>query len=254
MAESTIFCDFDGPIVDVSERYYATYCSALTQVKDSCNGVQASRLRYLSKSRFWTFKQNRLPDHQIAHWSGLEGPNIDHFLAEVSRIVNHQSLLHYDRLQPRARDGLDILRQCSIRVVLVTLRSPDQVIEFLRRHQLEWAIADLFGMDSAEVAYRNQANHKIERLQAAMAVQHRHGYNLRDAWMIGDTEADIMAGQTLNMDTVAVTCGIRSRSYLQTFQPTQLIPDLWSAAQRLQQRITLGHTATAPGHGDPTID
>ena len=50
--------------------------------------------------------------------------------------------------------------QCGIRVVLVTLRPPQQVIEFLQRHDLEWAIADLFGMDLIESAYKNQANHK----------------------------------------------------------------------------------------------
>lgn len=248
MAESTIFCDFDGPIVDVSERYYATYRNALARVSATThNDSGESRLRYLSKSQFWTFKQNRIPDRQIAHWSGLEGEVIDHFLAEVNRIVNHQSLLHLDRLQPMVREGLHVLHQCGVRVVLVTLRSPHQVIHFLQQHQLEGAIADLFGIDSAEVAYRNPANHKIERLRTAISAQHRHGYNLNDTWMIGDTEADIMAGQTLNIETVAVTCGIRSSSYLQTFQPTYLIPDLWSAAQRLQQRMTLGQKSYKSG-------
>mgnify|MGYP006270876585 CR=1 FL=1 len=240
MAQKTIFCDFDGPIVDVSERYYATYRSALDHVgAPPRSEAQANRLRYLSKSQFWTFKQNRIPDRQIAHWSGLEGDGIDRFLAEVTRIVNHQSLLHYDRLQPKARDGLEILQQCDIRVVLVTLRPPHQVIEFLRQHHLEWAIADLFGMGSIESAYRNQASHKIELLRSAVTVQQRQEYDIRETWMIGDTEADIMAGQTLAMETVAVTCGIRSDSYLQTFRPTYMIPDLWTAAQRLQQRRTL---------------
>jgi len=238
MAPSTIFCDFDGPIVDVSERYYATYRQALTQVGAAATNP-GTDLRWLSKSQFWTFKQNRIPDRQIAHWSGLEGVAIDQFLAAVSRIVNHNSLLHYDRLQPKAWEGLSILGQCGIRVVLVTLRPPQQVIEFLQRHDLEWAIADLFGMDLIESAYKNQANHKIERLQAAIAGQQRHGYNLSHTWMIGDTEADIMAGQTLGVETIAVTCGIRSGNYLQSFRPTALIPDLWTAAQRLQQRVTL---------------
>jgi phosphoglycolate phosphatase len=242
MAHSTIFCDFDGPIVDVSERYYATYCTALSEVwRASSERAGKNRRQYLSKTQFWTFKQNRIPDRQIAHWSGLEGQNIDRFLAEVSRIVNHASLLHYDQLQPRTRNSLELLHQCGIRVVLVTLRPPQQVIQFLRHHDLEWAIADLFGMGSAASAYQNQTNHKVERLQAAMAAQQRQGYDLRRTWMIGDTEADIMAGQTLGLETVAVTCGIRSDSYLQSFRPTHIIPDLWAAAQRLQQYVTLRH-------------
>lgn len=241
MSAFTVFCDFDGPIADVSERYYATYRQGLAWVQTLAQ-AQADdvTVRYLSKAQFWTFKQNRVPDRQIAHWSGLEGKYIDGFLSQVSRIVNHGKLLDYDGVQPQARDGLDILRQCGVRVVLVTLRPPDQVLRFLDQHDLCWAISDLYGMPEVEAAYTNQASHKVDRLQAAIAAQQRQGYDLSQAWMIGDTEADIMAGQALGIDTVAVTCGIRSSSYLQGFRPTYLMPTLWTACQRLQQQTTLG--------------
>lgn len=241
MSTITLFCDFDGPIADVSERYYATYRQGLDWVQTLAQ-AQGDRLsiRYLSKAQFWTFKQNRVPDRQIAHWSGLEGKQIDNFLAQVSRIVNHASLLDYDQVQTQAREGLDILRQCKVRVVLVTLRPPNQILRFLDQHDLCWAISDLYGMPEVEAAYKNQASHKIDRLQAAIATQQRQGYDLSQAWMIGDTEADIMAGQTLGIDTVAVTCGIRSSAYLQGFRPTHLVSDLWAACQMLQRRTTLG--------------
>jgi len=241
MSAITVFCDFDGPIADVSERYYATYCQGLDWAKTAAQ-AQGNDLavRYLSKAQFWTFKQNRVPDRQIAHWSGLEGQQIDGFLNQVSRIVNHGSLLDYDQVQPQAREGLDILRQCGVRVVLVTLRPPNQVLRFLDQHDLCWAITDLYGMPEAEAAYKNQASHKIDRLQTAIAAQQRQGHDLSQSWMIGDTEADIMAGQTLGIDTVAVTCGIRSSSYLQGFRPTHLMANLWTACQNLQQQTTLG--------------
>ncbi|MGB3136939.1 MAG: HAD hydrolase-like protein [Nodosilinea sp.] len=237
MSSITIFCDFDGPIADVSERYYATYRQGLewVQAQAQSRGAETS-VRYLSKSQFWTFKQNRVPDRQIAHWSGLEAAQIDAFLGQVSRIVNHAALLDRDQVQPQARSGLELLRQCGARVVLVTLRPPNQVAQFLDQHDLHWAISDLYGMPELDAAYTNQASHKVERLQAAIAAQQRHGYDLRHAWMIGDTEADIMAGQSLGIDTVALTCGIRSSSYLQSFRPTHLLPDLWTACQRIQQR------------------
>lgn len=240
MTQPTIFCDFDGPIADVSERYYATYCQGLDRVQRAFTASGSPvAIRYLSKSQFWTFKQNRIPDRQIAHWSGLEGGQIDDFLEQVNRIVNHASLLDYDRLQPKAYEGLTMFQQCGVRVVLVTLRPPEQVMQFLAKHKLEWAVSDLYGTTNRQAAYANQATHKIERLQTAIAVQQRQGYDLRRTWMIGDTEADIMAGQALGIDTVALTCGIRSSSYLQTFRPTQILPDLWTAAQRLQQQVTL---------------
>ncbi|MBE9157527.1 HAD family hydrolase [Nodosilinea sp. LEGE 06152] len=237
MSAITIFCDFDGPIADVSERYYATYRQGLAWIQAAAK-VQGEPLtvRYLSKSQFWTFKQNRVPDRQIAHWSGLNGSQIDAFLAQVSRIVNQAALLDHDQVQPQARAGLDILRQSGVRVVLVTLRPPDQVLEFLAQHDLAWAISDLYGMPQVEAAYNNQASHKIDLLRTAIATQTRQGYDLSQAWMIGDTEADIMAGQTLGIDTVAVTCGIRSSSYLQSFRPTHLLPDLWTTCQKIQQR------------------
>lgn len=240
MSAITIFCDFDGPIADVSERYYATYRQGLAwvQTQAQLQNEQVS-IRYLPKSQFWTFKQNRVPDRQIAHWSGLEGGYIDAFLAQVNRIVNNAALLNHDQVQPQARVGLELLHQCGVRVVLVTLRPPDQVMQFLDQHDLRWAVSDLYGMPRVDAAYKNQASHKIERLGAAIATQQRQGYDLRHSWMIGDTEADIMAGQTLGIDTVAVTCGIRSSSYLQSFRPTHLLPDLWTACQKIQQRAIL---------------
>ena len=237
MTQSTLFCDFDGPIVDVSERYYQTYRCGLAQMQATGGDLS---IRHLSKAQFWTFKQNRVPDRQIAHWSGLEGDHIDTFLDRVSALVNHPSLLVHDQLQARAYAGLSMLHQSGVRVVIVTLRPPDQVMAFLARHGLEHTISDLYGMPTDQAAYRNQTHHKIERLQAAVAAQTRQGYDLSHPWMIGDTEADIMAGQALGLDTVAVTCGIRSQSYLQSFRPTHLMPDLWTAAQCLQQQVLLG--------------
>ncbi|QQE64676.1 hypothetical protein GFS31_13570 [Leptolyngbya sp. BL0902] len=241
MTHSTIFCDFDGPIADVSERYYLTYRQGLDHLQaiTIATGDELP-IRHLSKAQFWTFKQNRVPDRQIAHWSGLEGSQIDTFLDLVSGLVNHPSLLRHDQLQANAYAGLSMLQQCGVRVVLVTLRPPDQVMQFLAHHGLENTISDLYGMSATQAAYQNQVHHKLERLQTAIAAQQRQGYALTATLMIGDTEADILAGQALGMDTVAVTCGIRSQSYLQSLRPTHLVPDLWTAAQCLQQQATLG--------------
>jgi phosphoglycolate phosphatase len=51
--------------------------------------------------------------------------------------------------------------------------------------------------------------------------------------MIGDTEADILAGQALAIPTIAVTCGIRSRRYVERLQPTCILSDLVSAVQHV---------------------
>lgn len=241
MAQRPLFCDFDGPIVDVSERYYATYKLGLEALSRHYQTLgRPIAIRYLSKSQFWTFKKNRVPDRQIAHWSGLDSPQIDQFLAQVKQQVNHPDLLHQDRLQPKVHEALDIFNQCGIRLVIVTLRPPAQVMQFLRQHHLEGAISELFGMIDQDAAYANQANHKIERLKQAIQAQQQQGYDPRRTWMVGDTEADIMAGQASGLDTVALTCGIRSDNYLKTFRPTYLMTDLWSVSQKIQQSLLMG--------------
>lgn len=231
-AIQTLFCDFDGPIADVADRYYATYCIGLKRLQTiyAQQGTEIP-IQQLSQAQFWTFKQHRVPDRQIALWSGLEDGQIDCFLEQVRQVVNRADLLHCDRLQPRVRQALKLLRCHGVRVVIVTLRPPSQVHQFLRQHHLDWAVDGVFGNQETQAAYANQATHKIELLQAAIAHQQVQGYQLDNAWMIGDTEADILAGQAAGLPTVALTCGIRSRRYLRGLRPTHLLPDLSSAAQ-----------------------
>jgi phosphoglycolate phosphatase-like HAD superfamily hydrolase len=54
--------------------------------------------------------------------------------------------------------------------------------------------------------------------------------------MVGDTEADLIAGQTLSIPTIALTCGIRSHFYLKQFHPTCIQSDLLAAAHYLLEK------------------
>ena len=44
--------------------------------------------------------------------------------------------------------------------------------------------------------------------------------------IIGDTEADVLAGKRLSLVTIAVASGIRSRQYLQALEPDYLIDSI----------------------------
>jgi phosphoglycolate phosphatase-like HAD superfamily hydrolase len=54
--------------------------------------------------------------------------------------------------------------------------------------------------------------------------------------MIGDTEADLLAGQAISIPTIALTCGIRSHYYLNQFKPTRIHDDLLAAAHYLLEK------------------
>lgn len=233
-ARLTIFCDFDGPIVDVSDRYYHTYQLGLAEVKAvyQQRGVTLP-LSCLSKQQFWQMKQERTPDVEIALRSGLRHEQIDQFLSCVKQIVNQPHLLHQDRLQPKVQWALRLLHRQGVRLVLVTLRQQQQVSRMLRHYGLESLFSQVWGASDDHAAYLNQAEHKTSLLKRAIA----DGSPEAAAWMIGDTEADVLAGQATGIPTIALTCGIRSRAYLQKFRPTQIHADLPSAVCDLTRSL-----------------
>lgn len=237
----TVFCDFDGPIVDVSNRYYSTYKMGLAEVRAAyhAQGMSVS-LHVLSKAQFWQMKQERTPDPEIAMRSGLRDKQIDLFLERVQQIVNQPELLHQDQLQSGVKWALALLQAQGVRLVLVTLRRQSQALQMLHRYGLAHLFSQIRGADDDHAAYLNQAEHKKQLLTQAMTDAYSglpgtYSRTQSTAWMIGDTEADILAGQALGIPTIALTCGIRSQTYLQRFTPTQIHADLLSAAHYLAQ-------------------
>jgi phosphoglycolate phosphatase len=230
----TVFCDFDGPIMDVSDRYYHTYRMAIAHVQASVSPVQgATSIRFLSKAQFWDLKQNRAPDREIAMRSGLRRSHMDIFVQHIHTIVNQPSLLSHDKFQAGAGWALRQLRAQGIRLVLVTLRQQDQVLKILHEAGLHTLFSDVWGSHDDMAAYNNQANHKEVLLRHALDAARRTSPFALQACMIGDTEADILAGQAVGVPTVALTCGVRSQRYLESYAPTRIHTDLVAATQEI---------------------
>ncbi|MFK8182643.1 MAG: HAD family hydrolase [Phormidesmis sp.] len=240
-AEQVVFCDFDGPIVDVSERYYQTYRQGLLSVDEYATGRlgRSLNLRPLSKAQFWKMKQNRVADLEIAIRSGLPADLFEPFMQQVQRIVNHPSLLNWDCLQPTALSALRYFKARGVRVVLVTLRHPRQVQAFLEENSLVPLVAEVHGALDVNAAHANRVEQKRELLAEAIAQQQARGYNVQKSWMVGDTEADVLAGQTMGLDTAALSCGVRSEGYLRQLQPSKIYKCLMSAARDLMESTVL---------------
>ncbi len=232
---ATVFCDFDGPIVDVSARYYSTYRLALANLQKYFGSSEITSLTPLSQEEFWQMKRNRMPDIEIAGKSGLPPEAIDSFLGQVSEIVNHADLLYQDKIQPGVSWALSLLSSKGAQLILVTLRDRDQAQGILAEAGLLHLFTGIFGTTAqAEAAYVNSIELKTRLLRSAAAAH--WPLEIRDqqpAWMIGDTEADIWAGRNLGINTLALTCGIRSREYLQQQSPSFILDDLVSASSYL---------------------
>jgi phosphoglycolate phosphatase-like HAD superfamily hydrolase len=270
---TTLFCDFDGPIVDVSDRYHRTYRLGLAHTRRHYRQKgETLPLSPLSKSQFWHLKQNRVPDGEIALRSGLQDEQIDYFRTQVEQWVNHPSLLRCDRLQPGVPWALSLFQQQGIRLLIVTLRTEEQVRDLLQRYHLQDHFAAIYGTDREDFAYANYAEVKTALLQKALAeqiateqiateqiateeivIEHpltehllteqpaadRLGSAISGVLpsvcaMVGDTEADIWAAQAVGIPAIALTCGIRSEAYLQRLAPDHLESDLLLFAHRLR--------------------
>ena len=234
-AQQVVFCDFDGPIVDVSERYYRTYRRGLTEIalvyrQESCRELAITPL---SKQDFWRHKQARMPDLTIALHSGVPEDWFERYMHQIENLVNHTSLLRWDRIQPTAKAALTRLRQANIRLILVTLRHPRQVNAFLKAKGLDCLIDGVYGASSNVAAYRNRVEQKRELLREAITQQISQGHCTQHSWMIGDTEAENLAAQAAGLSSAALSCGVRSRDYLQTLEPTEIYDELLTAVQNV---------------------
>ena len=228
--ELTIFCDFDGPIVDVSDRYYSTYKLGLMRTI-SYYKEQAKKLspKQLSKAQFWQMKQDRIDDVEITKISGLQGQQIDFFLEQVQKIVNHPMLLEQDKIQPGVNWALGMLHLKGVQLVLVTLRSTSQVENILEKQNIKHLFSGIYGRKDCESAYQNKAALKTELLKKAST----DFGDRTSAYTIGDTEADILAAKKLGIPAIALTCGIRSYKYLKQFQPDYFYANLLSSVRHL---------------------
>ncbi|MFM7579639.1 MAG: HAD family hydrolase, partial [Microcystaceae cyanobacterium] len=78
-----LITDFDGPIMDVSERYYQVYQYCLAAVQDP-----EQRVTLLSKAQFWQMKRAQVPEIEIGLQSGLRDRQAKTF-AHLRKITVH---------------------------------------------------------------------------------------------------------------------------------------------------------------------
>lgn len=231
-SQLTIFCDLDGPLIDVSQRYYKTYQLALSETQASVQAQgETLALTPLSHAQFWSMKQSKRPDIEIAYLSGLSGSHIDFFMQQVQAIVNQPLLLQEDRLQPGVHQALEHLLNQGAQLAVVTLRCQDQVDQVLQQHHLTRYFRLIRGTNDTQAAYKNYAVCKQSLIQDSINAMGLT--NHQQIWMIGDTEADVLAAQAMKIKTVALTCGMRNYAFLHSLQPNSIQRTLASAANYL---------------------
>jgi phosphoglycolate phosphatase-like HAD superfamily hydrolase len=196
-----IFFDLDGPILDVSRKYYQVY-------KDIVLELGGNPLDF---STYWERKRKKLPDSETLDLSGLSQAKLEDFLVTRKHRIETPSYWQFDRVW---KELLLFTTTSTLRgqVCLVTFRN-DRVA--LMEELSSFGILDWF---EEVITMPGDAASGDRSSVKADAVYQRYGEVERGVF-IGDTETDIRAGKKLGLTTVAVTYGIRTSNYLQKEKP-----------------------------------
>lgn len=220
-----LITDFDGPIMDVSERYYQVYQFCLEQTRHRNRSV-----RCLSKSEFWQLKRARVPERQIGILSGLDADRAVEFAKLRGRTVHTAPYLHHDTPIPGAVEALDRIKQEGIDLVVMTLRRTRELDEALDRCNLGWLFAAnrryCLGNDYTKTGdVRDKPMLMTQALKELPPVTH--------TWMVGDTEADLVAAKTHGIKSIGVLSGIRDRERLEAYAPDRIVKNLADAVESI---------------------
>lgn len=198
-----IFLDLDGTLLDTSPRHYKLY-------KDILDGKGLTNELTLQKEKFWHMKRIGKKTRDILPKS-LPDESIVCFEEEWLQKIEKKSYLQYDILFPETKGILAYLNK-EFDLVLVTLRN--------NKENLYWELFNL-GLNSyfkSIISGKSPKKNLVEN------------YLIKNKWercfIVGDTEEDIKTGLELDIPTISVSCGIRSREFLEQFNPDFCIDHL----------------------------
>lgn len=220
-----IITDFDGPIMDVSERYYRVYQLCLEQTRFPDQPV-----KQMSKKEFWDLKRARVPEQQIALNSGLNEEQAIAFAKLRKQTVHSMSYLPFDQINPLAIPTLEKVQQAGVDIFVMTMRRVRELDEAFNRYGLSKYFPEdrRYCLPDDYVKTRD-VDDKPLLMQKAIAELPP----VSDSWMIGDTEADIISAKKVNIKVIGVLSGIRDRAQLERYEPDVILNNISEAVDLL---------------------
>lgn len=222
-----LITDFDGPIIDVSERYYRVYQFCLEKMRRPNQAV-----RELEKKEFWQLKRSRIPEKQIALDSGLDEVQAQEFASLRRKTVHTEPYFEYDTLAPGAVEALLKIQQAGIDLAVMTMRRVKELDYAFKKHDLARFFPEnrCYCLSNDYVKTRDIDDKPLLMERALIELP-----PVADTWMVGDTEADIIAAKTHGVKVMAVECGIRDRTQLELHNPDLIVADLSAAVDLVLQ-------------------
>jgi phosphoglycolate phosphatase len=203
-----LFFDLDGPLLDVSHRYVALHHELLGEHGRA--GMEAVR--------YWAYKRATRPEEEILAELGAEDIAAV-YMPRRFALIESPAFLRYDRCWPWTSSCLAHLARHA-RLVMVTARSDRAAL----LHQLEEF--DLYRHFHEILSQGGGIRVDLRKAMLIDEYLQRHQVLRQGHWMIGDTEADVLAGKLVGLQTAAVLSGIRDEAHLTKARPDFLLPDI----------------------------
>jgi phosphoglycolate phosphatase-like HAD superfamily hydrolase len=217
-----IITDFDGPILDVSERYYRVYEFCLEKIQHP-----NQPLTKLSKEEFWRMKRACIPESKIGMKSGLDQAQGQEFAQLRRKTIHTQPYLVYDQLAPGVSEALEKVHQNpNLDLVVLTMRRVWQLYSAFNSYNLERFFPNdrCYCLENDYVKTRD-IDDKTRLMERAIAELPPAS----DIWMVGDTEADMIAAKNHGIKAIGVLSGIRDRAHLSRYEPEAIVNNLSEA-------------------------
>jgi phosphoglycolate phosphatase-like HAD superfamily hydrolase len=223
-----IITDFDGPIMDLADRYYHVYQLCLAQVREPNQSI-----RILTKAEFWTYKRAKISEQQVGIESGLTAAQAEIFKQIRDQTAHQLKYLALDRVIPGAIPALEQIQSSEVELIVMTLRRTCELNVAFDQYGLD----RFFPIDRRYCLadnYQKQGDIKDKtQLMAQALIDLKPDLN---TWMIGDTETDIIAAQTHGINVVGVLSGIRDLDRLEQYQPDKIVDNLADAVDFIFDR------------------
>ncbi len=196
----TVFCDLDGTLLDVSEKFHRIYSHLLRE-----NGHKP-----MGKDDYWRLRRGGLKTCDILSWTGAESLLARYESGFLER-VEHPEWLAFDTIFDGVPGLLRRVRNAG-RVVLVTLRRDPHALAWQLSHTglAEHLDLVLSGHDPQREAWQVKVGLVREALPDC---------DFSASWFIGDMATDIRAGKALGCRTAAVLTGMGVEDSLRLLEP-----------------------------------
>lgn len=191
-----IFLDFDGTIIDISNRHYYVYKKIVEKLKGTP----------LDKNMYWRKKRNKIPLPMLIAQSGLTEDSLELFIKYfVEEIEDPKNLL------------LDKLFSPSIRTLeFLSANNSLHLVSF--RNNKKNAIEQIKNLGLSNFFSSIDVGHLTKSV-----FMKKHLIAGEKFIMVGDTEDDVLSAKQLNGTSIAVLSGIRNRRNLYKLNPDLVI-------------------------------